>query len=101
MAMDIKSILEKTKVEDKPIVSVLSKGSNSRLIAIGLGDGVVLKEHKAPGPTRMIVLKGELEYRAQGEVKVLSELDEFDIPLKEIHSVTGRGQTVFLLSVNN
>jgi len=98
--MTIKTIISQIQYADKPITALLSKGTNSKLIAIGLGKGVLLKAHKAPGPTKLIVLKGKIEYQSEGSSRKFSALDEFQIPLEEVHSVLGIENSVFLLSVN-
>jgi len=99
--MSIKEIKEQIKNSQKPVVSIIAKGNNSKLIAIGLGKGVLLKEHTAPGPTKMIILKGQIEYKAIHQSKLLSALDEYQIPMDELHSVVGVEESIFLLSVNN
>jgi len=98
--MSIKEIIEKLKTEDRPVISVLAKGSQSKLIAVGLGKNVQLKEHKAPGPTIMVILMGQVEYKTSKYSKTLSVTDEFQIPMEEVHAVAGIEDSVFLLSVN-
>jgi len=98
--MTIKKIIDEIENTDKPITALLTSGTSSKLIAIGLAKGIFLKEHKAPGHTKMIVLKGKLEYLSEGNSKIFSEYDEYQIPLKEVHSVLGLENSVFLLSVN-
>lgn len=99
--MSIKEISELIKIATKPIISILSKGQNSKLIAVGLSKGTFLKEHKAPGPTRMIILEGKIEYKSAHRVEVFTSFDEFQIPLGELHAVTGLEESIFLLSVHN
>ncbi len=99
--MTIKKIILAIENANKPITALLSKGTKSKLIAIGIGKGILLKEHKAPGPTKLIVLRGKIEYRTEDSSRIFSELDEFQIPLEEVHSVLGKENSVFLLSVNN
>jgi len=99
--MNINKIISKIENADKPITTLLTKGSNSKLIAIGLAKGVLLKEHQAPGSTKLIVLKGKLDYRTEEKRRIFSQYDEFQIPLEEVHSVLGLENSVFLLSVNN
>ena len=99
--MDIKEIYERAKTSPKTISSLVTKGEKSSLIAIALGKDVVLKKHTAPGPTKLIVMKGKIEYISETGVKRLEALDEHIIPLEEIHSVKALDHSVFLLSVNN
>jgi len=101
MIMTIKEIIFEIENSNKPITTILSKGTSSKLIAVGLAKGVIMKKHKAPGHTRMIVLKGQIEYKTQHTAFKLSAFDEHQIPLEEIHSVKGNEDSVFLLSVNN
>jgi len=99
--MTIKEIKAEIKTATKPVVSVLTKGSQSKLIAIGLGKGISLREHKAPGPTRIVMLLGAIEYKTSDAVKTFNALDEYQIPMDEIHAVTGIEDAIFLLSVNH
>jgi len=98
--MIIKKIIDEIEYAKKPVTALLTSGTNSKLIAIGLAKGVLLKKHKAPGPTKLIVLKGKLEYLSKGNSKIFSEYDEYQIPLEEVHSVVGIENSVFLLSIN-
>lgn len=99
--MTIKEIRAQIKTAKSPVVSLLTKGSQSKLIAIGLGKGVELTEHKAPGPTRIIILEGIIEYRTTEGTKLFTAMAEYQIPIDEIHSVIGKEHSIFLLSVNN
>jgi len=98
--MTIKEIIKEIDHTSKPITTVISKSDCSKLIAIGLGKGVLLKKHKAPGQTKLIVIKGQIEYRVEEHVRLFSALDEYQIPLEEVHSVLGIDDCVFLLSIN-
>ena len=60
---------------------------------------MVLKNHKAPGRKKLLVLHGTIEYKTGERSVILNKFDEFDIPLDEIHQVTGMEEAVFMLLV--
>lgn len=97
----LKDILEKLPHSDKPLTTLLLKNENTKVIAVGLKKGVVLNNHKAPGTTKLIVVKGEVKYTTAHKEIVLQLFDEYDIPLEEIHRVEGLQDSLFLLLVNN
>lgn len=97
----LKDLIEKLPNSDKPLTKVLLKNENTKVIAVGLKKGVVLNDHKAPGATKLIVVKGEIKYTTVQNEIVLRLFDEYDIPLEEIHRVEGLQDSLFLLLVNN
>lgn len=99
--MTIKKISELIINSDKPHSALITKSEKSKLIAIGLGKNVVLSDHKAPGPTTLIVVQGIIEYKTAEYSRILNQFDEFIIPHDELHSARGIEASIFLLSVNN
>lgn len=97
----LKDLIEKLPNSDKPLTKVLLKNENTKVIAVGLKKGVVLNDHKAPGATKLIVVKGEVKYTTAHKEIMLRLFEEYDIPLDEIHRVEGLQDSLFLLLVNN
>lgn len=97
----LKDLIEKLPHSDKPLTTILLKNENTKVIAVGLKKGVMLNDHKAPGATKLIVVKGEIKYTTAHKEIVLQLFDEYDIPLEEIHRVEGLQDSVFMLLVDN
>ena len=95
--MIIKSILEELKSSTRPVVKTLHKTMLSKVICIGLSKGMELREHKAHQPTRLIVIDGQIEFKENGEIRVFSKFDEYDIPVEVTHAVDALEDSVILL----
>ncbi len=91
---DIKEII---LTSTKPVTKLIQKGKNFKVTSIGLNKGVTLKEHKAPGRTKLYVAQGKIEYRTSDYSTVFTEFDEYDIPLEELHEVYAHEPSMFLL----
>jgi len=85
--MTIHEIFQQLQTATNPVIKVLQKGETFKVILIGFKNGMVLKEHKASLPARLIVLQGKVEYRETEKKIVLQQYDETDIPMHVIHSV--------------
>ena len=95
--MNLTELNEQLLNSDKPIVASIMKSDNTRLIAIGLNSGVILKRHTAPGRTKLIVIQGQINYMTDKETLTLDQYQTHDIPLEEVHSVTAETPSIFLL----
>ena len=93
------TILEQVRTSNKPVTRIIRKTENFKVFAIGLNKGVALKKHKAPGRTRLLLIHGTITYAAEGNTLMLNKFDEYEIPLGEVHEVTGQEESVFLLIV--
>ena len=93
------TLLKEISNSSKPVVRIIRKTDTFKVIAIGLNKGVALKNHKAPGRTKLLVLNGSITYQAAEKEMVLSQFDEFEIPLGELHQVTGNEISVIMLVV--
>ena len=89
------TILEQIKSSDRPVTRIIRKTEHFKIFAIGLNKGVVLKKHKAPGRTRLLVLHGTINYIAQDKSLILKKFDEYEIPLGEVHEVMGKEEICF------
>ncbi|MFY0643377.1 MAG: hypothetical protein JXR19_02815 [Bacteroidia bacterium] len=97
--MNLNDVVSQMELSERPITHLIHKSDSSKIIAIGLKKGVSLNEHKSPGPANIVVIKGAISYKANSKLVELRTYDEFQIPIDEIHSVTGIENAVFLLVV--
>ena len=97
--MNLTELNEQLLQSTKPIVASIMKSDNTKLMAIGLNSGVILKEHTAPGRTKLIVIQGQIKFITTKETLIIDQFQTHDIPLEEIHSVTADTPSIFLLLV--
>lgn len=94
------SIKEKLAVStEKVVTKVIQKGADFKVIGLGLNKGAILKEHKAPGRAKLIVIEGLISYKTGGTKIIMSQYDEYEIPLEEYHTVEGLEESICLLIV--
>lgn len=85
--------------EDKPSVVPILKTDKLNVFAIGLLKDQLLKKHKTPLLTILVVLKGEIEFRINNEKIRLQHLDTYSIPVNIEHEVIGIGsENIFMLT---
>ncbi len=83
---------------EKPSVSVIRSSEKSKVIAIGLAKNVLLKEHKTLLPTLLLCIQGRIEFSIHDQVLTLSALEDYEIPINELHKVRGLDEkNIFLL----
>lgn len=95
----LQNILEKLATADKPITSVIKTTNSSKVVAVGLNTSIKLRDHRAPGKTQLLVIKGSISYKTNEKELVLNQYESYDIPLDETHNVTGLEPSIFLLMV--
>ena len=93
------TILEEIGKSTKPVIRIIRKAKHFKVFAIGLNKGVTLKDHKAPGRTKLLILHGAVNYVTAEKSLTLRQFDEYEIPLEEVHQVTGLEEAVCLLVV--
>ena len=81
----------------KPQIRIVQASEHFKVILVTLQLGAVLEKHIAPARAKIFVLKGAIEYRSLSEIKTIHHLEEYDIPLDEIHEVTAKDAAEFLL----
>jgi len=97
--MTLSELYKQLPNSKKPLVTSIMKSDNTRLIAIGINAGVVLEKHKAPGRTKLIVIRGKIKYISVHKTYIIDQYHTHDIPLEEIHYVTAETPSIFLLLV--
>lgn len=93
----LRTIADRLATANKPIIKVLFRNKNTRIVAFGLRKGMKLVDHQLPVTTKIIILKGEMEIDSKIEVKLLEEFHEYEIPPKVIHQVRVHEDTIALL----
>lgn len=81
----------------KPQIRIVQASEHFKVIYVTLQPGAILEKHIAPARAKIFVVKGAIEYRSLREIKTIHHLEEYDIPLDEIHEVTAKDTTEFLL----
>ncbi|AZI21710.1 hypothetical protein EIH07_00955 [Chryseobacterium taklimakanense] len=85
--------------KEKPSTYVIKKTDKIQQIAVGLGEETLLKKHITPVPTNLVMVKGSIFFKINGEENLFSEGDTFDIPVDTEHEVIGKGkENVFILT---
>ncbi len=91
---EIKTLLESSL---NPIARVLYKKDNFRVLAIGFTKDMILKDHKTPYESKLLVIEGSVNYSEQGLPKTLIQYEEVVIPINVVHNVTALQDSICLL----
>lgn len=81
----------------KPQIRIIHANNNFKVILISLKPGSVLKKHTTPERAKIFVVKGTIEYRSLKQKKQINHLEEYNIPLGEVHQVIANEPAEFLL----
>ena len=95
--MIIKEILSELAMKDHPVAKALFKKEGFKVLVLAFKDGMVLKEHKANVPTKLIVLEGSVNYKSETTEIKIGKYDEFEIPINELHAVNALTDAVCML----
>ena len=93
----IKEVANLLQTSETPVLKKVYDKNGTKLLAVGLKQGVVLKEHTAPSEAKLMVVQGEIDYNTATSSYRFARLDTYDIPEKESHSVVAVDDAVFLL----
>lgn len=85
--MVIKDILSELETKDHPVAKALYKKEGFKVLVLAFKKEMILKEHKAHEPTKLVVLDGRVFYKSEAEEIILDKYDEFDIPVNDLHAV--------------
>ncbi len=94
------TIWDKISTTDRPIVKIIFRNENTRVVAFGLQKGMKLTDHQLPVYTKIIMMKGEIELESKIETVLLKEFDEYIIDPKVIHQVIANEDAMMLLILN-
>ena len=95
--MIIKEILAELEIKEHPVAKALYKNTGFKVLVMAFKKDMLLKEHKANLPTKLVVIKGEVIYKSETTEQFLSCYDEFEIPVNEAHSVYAKEDSLCLL----
>lgn len=95
--MNLQDILLEAQSTDKPVAKVFINNQGTKVLAIGLGKGVVLKTHKTAFVSKLIVLVGKVTYTEQNQQIELNALDSHDIPVQVLHELSAQELSICLL----
>ena len=95
--MIIKEILAEIETKDHPVAKALFKKEGFKVLVIAFKNGMVLKEHKANVPTKLVVLEGSVKYKSETTEIELGKYDEFEIPINELHAVNALENSLCML----
>jgi len=88
------------KLSDQPVIKKILDENGTKVLAIGLKRGVELKEHVAPCKTKLLVIKGEIDFNTNLESRRYACYESYDIPINLKHSVVAWDDAIFLLFLN-
>lgn len=86
--------------ENNVSVSVILETSFSKEIRIVFKEGQLMKEHKAPYPIVVQLLKGQIEFGAQGEKYLLEEGDILTLEGNVPHDLLANKESVVRLTLS-
>ena len=95
--MIIKEILAELEMKDHPVAKALFKKEGFKVLVLAFKNGMVLKEHKANVPTKLVVLEGRVKYKSETTEIELGKYDEFEIPVNELHAVNALENSLCML----
>lgn len=95
--MIIKETLAELELKDHPVAKALYKKEGFKVLVLAFKKDMILKEHKANVPTKLVVIKGEVMYKSETTEQFLICFDEFEIPVNELHSVYAKENSLCLL----
>jgi quercetin dioxygenase-like cupin family protein len=91
---EIKKLLE---TASGPVARVLYLKDHFKVLAVGFKKGMILKDHKTPYETKLLVIEGSAEYHDANTDVILKCQDEYIIPVNEVHHVIALDDCICLL----
>lgn len=85
--------------EDRIVTKVILESSFSKEIRILLKREQIMKEHKAPFPIIVHLLKGKIDFGVQGELKSLTEGDIITLEANIPHDLTAIEDSIVRLTL--
>jgi quercetin dioxygenase-like cupin family protein len=98
MTPTIEEIRAKLEHSENPVARLYHKNDSFKILMIGFKQGMVLKDHSTNKSAKLLVISGNVSYKEGDKITVLSSLEEIDIPVNVIHSVTAVSDSICLLS---
>ena len=95
--MIIKELLAEFETRENPSAKALYKAEGFKVLVMAFKKGMILKEHKAHVPTKLVVLDGIIVYKSEADEFVLNKYDEFEIPVNDLHLVDALEDSLCML----
>lgn len=95
--MIIQDVLAQLGNSENPVVKIMRRGDQFKVIVLGFKKGMLLKEHKTPVPAKLVVVDGSVQYTQGQDSIVLNKYDDHDIPVDIMHSVTAMEDSLCFL----
>lgn len=95
--MTIQSILEKLPDSEKPIVQILHKHNDAKVLAIAFKRGMVLKEHKAQVDGKLLCIAGKVVYIEGNNRFEINKFQEKEITAFIPHSVEAIDDSICII----
>ena len=95
--MLVRSLIEKSEVEDHPVASAIKKGTHSKVLAIAFKKGNRFKNHMVHQPSKLVVLSGKVYYVQNDKKITLKKYDELEIPVDVMHTLEAAESSLCLL----
>ncbi|TXD51149.1 MULTISPECIES: cupin domain-containing protein [unclassified Polaribacter] len=99
--MKVASFLENiTFNESKPAISMVLETDFSKEIRIVFKKGQIMKDHKAPLPIVVQVLKGCIDFGVKEEVKQLNAGDLIYLKENSVHNLIAKEESIVRLTLS-
>ena len=95
--MIIKETLAELELKNHPVGKALYKKEGFKVLVLAFKKDMLLKEHKANVPTKLVVIKGEVIYKSETSEQLLNCYEEFEIPVNELHAVFAKEDSLCIL----
>lgn len=90
-------VAKKLKTSGAPIIKKIHEENGTTITAIGLKRGVELTEHEALCPSRLLVIKGEIDFNTAEESRRYACYESYEIPMFTKHNVVAWDDAIILL----
>jgi quercetin dioxygenase-like cupin family protein len=95
--MVIQDVLDQLESAVSPVVKLLQKAENSKVVVMGFKSGMVLKEHQTNITTKLVIVDGKVIYKSGDQFTTLNKFDELEIPVNVPHSVEATEDSICFL----
>ncbi|MEM9546253.1 MAG: hypothetical protein AAGA77_09770 [Bacteroidota bacterium] len=83
---------------EDPVERIIHENRCMKVSLIGFGSGMMLREKKVTNPTKLTVLSGSVKYFEADRKILLTQYDEFEIPVDVRHYILADEQSICLLT---
>lgn len=95
--MIIPDLIMQAETAIHPTAKAVFKGNGFKVLALAFKKGMVLKDHKTLQITKLVVVKGAVIFKLPEKEIQLNVLDDYDIPVNELHAVIAIADSAILL----